>query len=125
MKPVAEGHRARPRRASGLDVRILRVRILAGIVLKTVTPGLFAQTYPRLKAAGPWRWSLLCRAVSFSPRYCHKATVCVGHAKDKRPQNQLWFVTSEYSRVCCISSRAWFYPVAHVVVQPLLAVGPH
>lgn len=31
---------------------------------------------------------------------------------------------SEYSRVCCISSRAWFYPVAHEVVRPLLAVGP-
>jgi len=60
MNPVAEGHRARPWQASGLDVRVLRVRILAGTVLTTVTPGLFAQTHPRLKAAGSWSWSLLC-----------------------------------------------------------------
>jgi len=31
---------------------------------------------------------------------------------------------SEYSCVCCISSRAWFYPVANEVVRPLLAFGP-
>ena len=104
MKPVAEGHRARPWQA--------RVRILAGTVrsdssevksgraAKLITP---VHLVPILKVE---RYRVQPEILLQRDRL-HWPTEGQHEAKSAVISG-----CSKYSRVCCISSRAWFYPVA-------------